>query len=152
MAYDAEKFDLGSSRDHAPTTCAATRDPIARAAPVDPKTLTTPRERLEYLRDFLRGLATERFSMDTWVCVDPECGTVACIGGWTCQLFGRPADARSDNFAQWALGLSEDVSGHLFVPEGWRDPDFATPAQAADVLDHLIATGEVRWDLARSEA
>jgi hypothetical protein len=83
MAYDAEKFDFGSSRDHAPTTCAATRDPIARAAPVDPLTITDPKERLRYLADFIRPLPARFHSASAMRPLRLRLqARPACIGGW----------------------------------------------------------------------
>lgn len=112
----------------------------------DPLTITEPRERLEYLRDFLRALPAERFSMRDW-----HCGTAACIGGWAEQIFfGQFA---ADDKLNRHLGLSEAQHDLLFYPHGAFLPDGrmafdASHAQAADVLDHLLKTGEVDWSVA----
>lgn len=109
------------------------------------------------------------FNMDTYLnSVDKDisghnCGTVACIAGWTTFLFdprGRlrsPARASKDaiaannsstrtgdfhNTAGDILGLTEIEANELFLPSAFDDP---TPAQAAKVLRHLAETGEVEW-------
>lgn len=81
-----------------------------------------------------------------------QCGTTYCIGGWAEKLSGING---------WeALGLSFDESGRLFYVEGdeyvdgyvkgdgwppqFRGPAesewFMTPQQAADRIEHFIAT------------
>lgn len=120
MAYDATDFTA----------------PV-RMLDRDPKSLTEPRERLEYLRDFLRELPPERFDMAI-VEEHRECGTVACIAGWRDHLFGD-----CDVFPPTAN------HAELFMPRGWCDRSFApTPTQAANVLDHLLRTGDVDWSVA----
>lgn len=126
---------------------------------VDPLQLTTPRARLEYLRDFLRALPIERFDMTYWACeaetatpvarkvLQHDCGTVACIGGWTMALFQAGENLHGQSYSDVGdfLGLSPLAALALFNPkivEGWGS---ITPSAAADVLDHLIRTGEVDW-------
>ena len=121
----------------------------ATAFEIDPLTLTTARERLEYLRDFLRRLPKARFDMGNW----PEpsytrCGTAACIGGWADALFQPgitlPGLAETSDL----LGLSGLQLNALCFPERFCHGE-VTPAEAADVLTHLINTGEVNWAVAR---
>lgn len=133
---------------------------------IDPLTLSTPRERLEYLAGFLRGLPEARFYMPNYVSdahrnpADDtsalrQCGTAACIAGWAAFLFHPDAiKSRNDGMdaptahhvAGLDLGLSPQEAGYLFTPQGWMD---ATPTEAADVLDHLRLSGKVNWEVAR---
>lgn len=115
-------------------------------APVrDPKSITDPRERVAYLRDFLRELPPKKFNMADW-----HCGSAACIGGWVENLWfygrSRPSQEVAD-----ALGLR---SPDLFYPWGQhadgRDicGPLTTPTEAANVLDHYLATGKIDWSVA----
>lgn len=70
-----------------------------------------------------------------------NCGTVACVAGWTNKVFNTPASAAA---AGDILGLSDDVSELLFLPEGWTENDIK-PDQAVRTLRHLAETGEVDW-------
>jgi hypothetical protein len=128
-------------------------------AKIDPKTITDPKERLKYLADFLRGLPAERLKMDTFFSggnIDlpagaraQECGTAACVAGWTVVLF-RPTysiDGLTDELAMRLLGLTSAEAERLFYPKGWLDLDFA-PAEAADAVAAYLATGEVDWSKA----
>lgn len=127
----------------------------------DPKTLTTPRERLEYMEGFLRGLDGSRFRVANWFsrngtgCVFvgrapgpllEECGTAACIAGWTLALFA-PGDEPSFNPATPARKLLGLDGSRLFYPPDHKARDY-TPTQAADVIAHLLKTGEVDWSVA----
>lgn len=69
-----------------------------------------------------------------------NCGTVACIGGWTETLF-KTTDARS------ALELPTSVATQLFYPDQNGAPQAyeATPVHAVRVLRHLAETGKVDW-------
>jgi hypothetical protein len=110
-------------------------------ATVDPLTLTTPRERLEYLRDFLRVLPPERFDMSEARVVDRGCGTVACIGGWAKVLFGLSGFLSEVGAG---LGLTEQKADELFIwVTGHRYVD-VTPQMAALVIDNAIRTGRER--------
>lgn len=90
-----------------------------------------------------------------------DCGTAACIAGWGALLFGYNSDyprilSLSDFVAQ-KLGIQKGENDfHLFVPDQIKprddreddevlDPYTATPTQAAHVLRHLAATGEINW-------
>lgn len=143
MAYDATDFTA----------------PV-RLLDRDPKSLTKPRERLEYLRDFLRELPAERFDMtDSGTIEDAgtgDCGSPACIGGWSRALFGNPG-YQYDSIARvgaTVLGIGQTKATMLFYPSGeislspFRSAYSAAPAEAANVLDHLLRTGEVDWNVA----
>jgi hypothetical protein len=146
-----------------------------RPAPVDPATITDPRERLVFLRDFIAKLPAERFYIGNYVSTGDgrgwrgadstenlhDCGTAACIAGWAAFLFSREAvSARYSedldsppvhDIAAGLIGLTEREADNLFVPMG---PGFLawsqiTNAHAAAVLTHLINTGEVDWSVAR---
>lgn len=76
------------------------------------------------------------------------CGTIACVAGWADELFG---DETIPNYtpiglrARRLLGLSAAEALRLFIPEGERIYEQATPQIASKVLRHLAATGEVDW-------
>lgn len=133
---------------------------------VDPLSLTTPRERLEYLRDFLRELPAERFDMGDWYTVNGvgrslsalrktagdivhDCGTAACIAGWAAAIFAPDTRSYAVFAAERALGLDDVTAAALFVPDGFARAGY-TPYEASRVLDHLLATGEVDWSVART--
>lgn len=123
----------------------------------DPTTITDPRERLIYLRDFLaKKCPPEKFEMA--ITGDPEdagtsqCNSPACIGGWARAFWGRPLMD-----IEWVgtseLGLDEETSWDLMYPgfDHKCPPYSATALQAARVLTHLIETGEVDWSVAFKE-
>lgn len=127
---------------------------------IDPLTLTEPRDRLMYLRDFLRRLPAERFDMgragEPEDAESGECGTAACIAGWARAKFryaGCSWAQDLDPLAADLFGLGEADAAALFYPVGAfnadRDYYAATPDEAAIVLDHLIQTGRVDWSVAR---
>ena len=72
-----------------------------------------------------------------------HCKTCACIGGWTEALFPGVAAHKS-------LGLLSLKVHALFYPDAAPRAYDATPSQAAAVLRHLAATGEVDWSIALS--
>jgi hypothetical protein len=81
-----------------------------------------------------------------------ECGTVACIAGWTCAV---AKIAPSFEGAREFLGLERKQSsvsdyhnGNLFFPDLKSDHWDATPSQAVAVLRHLAETGIVDWSVA----
>lgn len=153
MAYDATDFVV-------------TETPV----PVrDPKSITDPRERVAYLRDFLRALPPERFSMQAWgqnehgpvssVEEMSACGTRGCICGWAHVLFSAKGQFLGDtSLAGVLLGVSYSEEQQLFEPTapefgavpGYDGPIFidATSAQAANVLDNYLATGQIDWSVA----
>jgi len=119
-----------------------------------------------------RAIPGVGFNMDWYELNDPEkaksydrlnienCGTVACIAGWTHLLFDD--DSRKEPFthAKEVLGLSYDQARQLFyadnhpdkVDDGWGSMqaplDDITPEAAIRTLRHLAATGEVDWSIA----
>lgn len=119
-------------------------------APVrDPKSITDPRERVAYLRDFLRTLPPERFDMadcGAGVWEDPECGSPACMGGWARTLFYPPSALYRSlrDVGVERLGLDGDQAATLFYGAG----SATTPAQAVAVLDHYLVTGKIDWAVA----
>jgi hypothetical protein len=131
------------------------------AAPVrDPKSITDPRERIVFLRDFLRELPAERFDMRTFgrrgprgtgpaqFCVrvsGDTCSTAACIAGWANLLWAQQGQrTNAHRRAATFLGLDLDMANKLFWPSSGSGFD-STPAQAANVLDHYLTTGEISW-------
>lgn len=134
MAYDATDFTA----------------PV-RLLDRDPKSLTEPRERLEYLRDFLRERVKPK-EFDMWGIPDPhdtgtgKCGSPACIAGWALAIMGSDHLCIT-HIGPAMFGLTVGVSMELF---GGITPlkAAATPTQAANVLDHLLRTGEVDWTAA----
>lgn len=82
--------------------------------------------------------------------VDPivssiRCGSVGCIAGWACALFGEPNSAMLGCTARHLLGLSEDQARELFFPSNYRlfpdmdNPYEATAKQAAVAVRRLMA-------------
>lgn len=83
-----------------------------------------------------------------------QCGTVACIAGWTYAVKHR-GDPELLNLmkinkdaicgeAQAYLDVSEKDAGHLFVESCNNDPD---DKYAVRVLRHFAETGNVEWNL-----
>lgn len=116
-------------------------------------------ENIKRVRDHIASLPPERFDMTVYgghvtedgdVVEDlradvSDCGTVACICGWTVAIFGVGEGLDDQSAACEVLGLTEMQGDLLFIP----DPrNGRTSADAARVLDHLIATGEVDWSVA----
>lgn len=113
------------------------------------------------------GTALPGIKWDTPVV--PSCQTCACVAGETLVLFqpDTPITLPAvQHKAAALLGLMGDQSEHLFVPreyedavdedtdepdvlpEGWLMTD-VKPDQAARVIRHLIATGNVDWRILR---
>jgi hypothetical protein len=103
----------------------------------------------------------EQLSMCTWV-KDAECGTVACLAGWTC-LLGVPGirfvrdghavlpsgeEVSIPHFAGTLLGIEEGRLGRLFLLTGWPYEEYedwvsagSLPAKArvaAQRIDNFI--------------
>jgi hypothetical protein len=81
---------------------------------------------------------------------DPEyhtCGTSACIAGWAVATFGSGTTNQKEIFreARVLLNLTEGQADGLFLP---ADPDDHATKIAPTVMRHLVATGEVDWDIA----
>jgi hypothetical protein len=86
-----------------------------------------------------------------------DCGTVACIAGWAVVAFHSAEELRDVNFDLAAiaandLGLSSYRAMEIFTPgsaphvvECDLPVYHATPKQAAKLLRHLAATGEIDW-------
>lgn len=112
----------------------------------EPSIETTTRDRMIRLRNFLATLPPEQFDMETWgdTC---ECGTPACIGGWCERLFS-PDRSIFEWEAGALIGLSKADAFDLFFPIS-QEPYSSTTAQAVQVLDHYLATGEIDWSVAK---
>ena len=84
------------------------------------------------------------------------CGSPACIGGWLVEKFQHPKDDDIRDAGRLLLGLTFDQAADLMFPArlnmgDGENPYRAGPTDAADVLDHLLNTGEVDWSVARAE-
>jgi hypothetical protein len=106
-------------------------------------------ERILHIADLIEKLEPQQFDMSDYV-TENECGTVACIAGWTYLTYGdlggsgNPHESAENHF-----GLDEDRADSLFTPRS-KDGlnasyDDITPAHAAQTLRKLAATGEVDW-------
>ena len=110
------------------------------------------RENITKVRDVIAGLPSAEFDMRDWG--NHECDTAACIGGWTARVVLNDRSL-TERVCGDALGLTVGQRSTLFYPRGIELPDGgywspydATPTQAVRVLDHLLATGEVDWNVA----
>lgn len=121
-------------------------------------------EMLTYVAEWLESGAPHvddvlGFDMNVGVMRDC-CGTVCCIAGAVCQFF-KPFDLWGEENgseaifygeggvfvqAQEMLGVSDENADKLFTP-GKVDWESVTPEDAAKVIRHFIATGEVNWKL-----
>lgn len=132
-------------------------------------------ERILRLANFIESLPDERLDMCFWAkdasgdenleqsteTILHNCGTAACIGGWTEALFnpGRstflgtrglwdesPAAVVPTDSAGDLLGLTVAQAHDLFMPPhtsgAW---DCITPAIAGATLRRLAETGQVEW-------
>jgi hypothetical protein len=141
MAYDATDFVVTE-----------TPAPVVR----DPKTITDPRERVAYLRDFLRSEAGDMFDMRTPGTLRIEdgkwCGTAGCFHGWTRALFGSGQE--DDDWSAEMLGIpnASRIKGLFYpmenLPDGSRAIALRDPQRAANVLDHYLSTGQIDWSVA----
>ena len=80
------------------------------------------------------------------------CGTIACIGGMADHLFSAkgPNETTTEETAK-NLGLTDRQANMLFF--GYSDAFLpVSPAGAAKVIRHLIATGEVDWTILNKES
>lgn len=118
------------------------------------------------------GVPVTGFDMSRGVAIDDAgCGTVCCIAGAACQFEGvtnaevdSMLDADEGNCRElgWAnvalsaqeiLGLTSEQAYSLFTPEGYASDEWEddyrplTAALAARVIRHLLATGDVNWEL-----
>lgn len=119
-------------------------------------------ERLKALATRLRETQEANFNLGCWL-VERHCGTVACIAGHAALLAGgvledgdnglvvmTQLEERAgvkmtvhDAATEW-LGLTSQQADALFIPH-YDSCMEASPAQAASVVEELIATGLVRW-------
>ena len=74
-----------------------------------------------------------------------DCGTVACIGGWTEAVLNNGKEFPSWEDVGACLGLGAIDSEQLFFGNGCNTR--TTLAQAVRTLRHLAATGKVNWHL-----
>jgi|SRR6185437_12340722 len=90
------------------------------------------------------------FNMNYWIDRAPRsqdrsghnCGTVACLGGWTDILFNRDGAAIN---TRDCLGLNYNQGIDLFYPsvsKGWGN---ITLPEAITTLKKLLRTGKVDW-------
>jgi hypothetical protein len=122
------------------------------------------RENIKRVRDHIASLPPKRFDMSWWAInrtgagaalavpsdLIHDCGTAGCIGGWTEALFpGHGHKGTGSRRAAKILSLSESQRVELFFMTGtgvlMTD---VTLDMAVRVLDHLLATGEVKWAVA----
>ena len=87
--------------------------------------------------------------------VTHECGTPSCIAGFVFNLFGGGQMLMSGGLStaaellggEYYVKTKDAVELHpLFMPAPRSPAWHATPAQAAQVIRHLAATGEINWD------
>ncbi len=104
------------------------------------------------MADFLESLPEELFDMGTFA--ENECGTPACIAGWLVRNNREEflaSDLDTTGFGAKKLSLTSNEAHRLFM-FGSDMPKFsifdANTKQAAKVLRHLAATGEVDWSVA----
>ena len=119
-----------------------------------------PRQRLLYLRDFLRsGIIPDNLWRFTHSQVRPECRTAGCTCGWWDFLTYTPhKDAGEGTWVQsyngWSnpFGLTEQEFNRCFTPalnpeykdRGCVLPPFATPMQVADEIDRMLEERKLR--------
>ena len=107
------------------------------------------------LAELIERVPLEEFDMSM---VTHSCGAPSCMAGW--WAYGAKYDgADKMGAAAIALNLSRIEESDLFTPgasspgvdklhDNCVSPYDATSAQAARVLRHLAATGEVDWSVA----
>lgn len=76
--------------------------------------------------------------------VEPSCGAVGCVAGWSLILMGRTRDDEGNNpfwqllEASTLLGLSKAQEKELFLPEDLMGaPDQQSPSHARAVIAHI---------------
>jgi len=80
------------------------------------------------------------FNMKVW-----RCNTVGCIGGWAVQLLLGGPFSDTDRVAD-LFDIRVEDAYDLCYPSG-VNYQAVTPAEAAQVLRHLAATGLVDWSI-----
>jgi hypothetical protein len=103
------------------------------------------RDNIQRVINLIESLDPCQFDMHTW---GEECGTPACIGGWTDRLFhakniGVTAVCRT-------LDITDEKGFRLFYPTDIEAYN-AKPQQAIRALEILRDTGEVDWPRAMRE-
>lgn len=125
---------------------------------------------LTLLAEKLEQLPPAEFSMKDW-----ECGSVACIGGWTNRWFPE-IESAYDALGLHGPGHTDGTGRRLFYPSPTICPELRAsevmtagglypanalynriwgedghpelpPADAAKVVRNLIATGKVDWSV-----
>lgn len=125
------------------------------------------RQNITAVRDLIASLPDRKFAMDTWIADIADnawghpmtseaalhsCNTAGCIGGWANALAMRSQERLFLNLpatAEW-MGLTFEVGYDLFHPDipGLHYNDRTiTRTEAVMVLDHLLATGDVSWEI-----
>lgn len=111
------------------------------------------RENIQKVRDHIASLPPAKFDMGSLG--SDECGSPACIAGWTPRALGvpRPRGVGPMAHARRLLGLTEDQADELFMPSEvpFGDVYDATPAQGAKALDILLERSAVDWKAALSD-
>ena len=99
---------------------------------------------IKFMIGYLKELQPEQFDIGDWG-VDygeqpTQCGTVACIAGWTAFAFTSSVGTRPWDTARQYLGLTIDEGADLFVNEkGFSGSnDGATTADAIIALEKLM--------------
>lgn len=120
--------------------------PFDSASPHEPIS-PTGLQALRRIRDFIASLPPERFDMSSFgsprIGLLAECGTAACIAGWTCAVFAPATPLLdTDQVAGRLLGLDDEQQFELFFPDRM---DLRTRDDAVGVLDVLLASGKVVW-------
>lgn len=115
-------------------------------------------ERILQLADFIEKLPPERFDITLWIyaprCLASyeeliqDCGTCACIGGWTQILFNAPYESTLEysHSAFELLGLTEPEAERLFCPPDFHDSSLYPQDRVVRTLRRLAETGEILWD------
>lgn len=78
-----------------------------------------------------------------------NCGTVACIVGWTLRVLPAFRAWFNEDAVAHPFGISQSDWVELTLPDGYRFSE-ATSSQAVAVLRHLAATGKVDWSIPTS--
>lgn len=116
-------------------------------------------ENINKLITHLRGLDPQFFDMTKWIDHVPECGTVACIGGWACELAIEAGETEGHSawgsLARAWLGLEKWEDKALFTPDifgvaMWDNynpdsPAFISLDRAVRQLEHFRDTGTIDW-------
>lgn len=88
-------------------------------------------------RETAKNAAKQYFNMAYWI-EDLPCGSACCIGGWLEVILRRNVDE-----------YEQTILDDLFYPKIPNGARFATPEQAADVIDNMLLTGRVDWSKQR---